>query len=86
MRLERVDLHQLRIIRILNDIRMTRGLLALVGQGVDLFGREVAAFAEGFGSFVAHAGALFGDLVGDKIVGLAAGESGAGGFHGGNVA
>jgi hypothetical protein len=44
MRLERIELHQLRIIRAGNVVGVAGGFFALVGQGVDLFGGEVAAF------------------------------------------
>jgi hypothetical protein len=56
MRLERVELDELRLLRVGDVVRVARRLLALVGQGVDLLGRQVAALFQDLQARVGDAG------------------------------
>jgi hypothetical protein len=50
MRLERVELHELRLLRLGDVAAVVFRLLALVGERVDLLGREVAALFQDIGA------------------------------------
>src|SRR5690348_3069656 len=74
VRLERVELHELRFTLVLHVVAVAGGLFALVGELVDFLGGEDAALLEDVGAGVGDAGAGLGFFGGLGVLVLAAVE------------